>query len=241
MRGWRLIAEPRLDILALDDVTCGAQGLHGAQCLTECARVAGGLHKLVLPHPASVTVSRTIHEWKRECTTVYQPARATLPLMPTESDFNQHISERTDKALRHAARRALVRDTNRDYWLKLKGDKATAAQLLIETTTAHEPETAQEWIDLPLPLLKAAAVADSGLNVRGVALLRDECWDRAKVMEPGRFGAKAQVVADVRVQHQVIDSSALTPDQRQAMRELLQAAIVQSALPAPERGNEDDT
>lgn len=110
--------------------------------------------------------------------------------MPTESDFNQHISERTDKALRHAARRALVRDTNRDYWLKLKGDKATAAMELIETTTAHEPETAQEWIDLPLPLLKAAAVADSGLDVRGVALLRDECWDRAKVMEPGRFGNK---------------------------------------------------
>lgn len=191
-----------------------------------------------------MTVSGTIHEWKSECTTVYQPARATLPpmqIIPAPApDFDPPATERIDYALRRAARDLALREANREYWTRLKGEKATAAMALIETVTAYEPETAQEWIDLPVPLIKAAAVADSGLDVRGVALLRDECWDRAKVMEPGRFGAKAQLSAEVHVKHQVIDSRALTPDQRQAMRELLQAAIVQSALPAPELENNDD-
>lgn len=88
------------------------------------------------------------------------------------------------------ARAVAVKQATIDYHAKVASELAKAALELVETVVG-DPMTGQEWADAPIPLVKLAAVEGSGISVNGARLLADECWKRAAVLEPGRFGPKA--------------------------------------------------
>lgn len=151
--------------------------------------------------------------------------------LPNLPQLDEEATDRADRMLLRrkalidtAAERAEFRETIQDEYAKRRLDALPGLM-------GPKPETAQEWADRALIGLEIAMVEGTGLNAKAAASYAAECNKRAAWLEPTKFGDLKMLQVDARVQTRVIDSSALTPEERQAMRGILQRAL---AAPAPE-------
>lgn len=145
-------------------------------------------------------------------------------------DFPNLDDEPTDRIDRIIRRRRSDEDTEklRQMWrLTVKEEFVQERLKVLPNILGPDPMTAEEWADRGLRGLEISMVEGSGISPTAAKAYEEACFKRAVVANPRRYGPKMDVTADVRVTPRVIDSSMLSPEQRDTLRGLVQSVIEQ--------------
>lgn len=157
------------------------------------------------------------------------------------------LSKRTpgDWKYRTPAQQAEIKIKRLEMRAAMDSNAARAWADLIEAELGPEPpmDQPEAWWQYGLSVRRLAATHTWGPSASAVSRAADayaeQCCKTAAVINPARFGPKAQIDTSVRVRH-TVDSNALTSEQREELRRMLHTAIEQAEAIEHDSGEAND-
>lgn len=95
---------------------------------------------------------------------------------------------------RLARKKALVA-----FRMGLEDRRASTTLELVADLLGEEPTTADGWAERGELLLRVATVEGTGLNPKAAASYAQECWARAKALDPAKYSERVKLDVDVTV------------------------------------------